>query len=212
MQVWLWFLAWAVVGLLVAGWQVEGLVQQGRQGGGGSSATPQHVALPGTATVSSAIDLGWVAVADAGYKGLGMFATRDIPAGAMIGYYAGELLTARDYVKRYPLGDSVYTFQINNGQRRDLLYQDARDPALSNLTRFINHDGIAPNLVVTVEEKEEQQTMPMSMSMPMPMPISIPMPGKTRKRLSYTVIFNTTRVIKAGEELCFHYGDKYPMK
>jgi SET domain-containing protein len=197
---------------MVAGWQVEGLparhfarccqVQQGRQGGGGSSKP----------TVTSAIDLGWVAVADAGYKGLGLFATTDIPAGAMIGHYAGELLTARDYVKRYPLGDSVYTFQMNNGQRRDLLYQDARDPALSNLTRFINHDGIVPNLVVTVEEKEEQQTMPMPMPMPMPVPIPIPMPGKTRKRLSYTVIFNTTRVIKAGEELCFHYGDKYPIK
>jgi len=127
-------------------------------------------------------------VGDAGPKGLGLFAKCEIPEGMTIGTYEGELLTAKQYMRRYPTGDSIYTFQLNDrAQRRDLLYLDARDPSKSNLTRYINHEANIPNLIVSIEEVRTGKGIP----------------------VTYAVFFTSTRAISAGEELSFDYGDKY---
>jgi len=163
---------------------------------------------------SSALDLGLVSVRDAGNKGLGLFADRYLPVGMRVGQYAGEILTHREIVKRYPKGDSEYVFQVTGDdlQRRELLYIDARDPEKSNLTRYINCDRNSPNLVVEVIKlnniictTEFEQTTTGINSMKKRQAI------KHRMQKQYCVVFVALRDIFPGEELTFDYGDKYPI-
>jgi len=84
-------------------------------------------------------------------KGFGLFATIAIPAGTPLGFYKGEILSQRLYKKRYPHGDSEYTFLLNpSSQRRNLIYVDAVNPSTSNRLRFVNHDGQRPNIITKI--------------------------------------------------------------
>ena len=84
-------------------------------------------------------------------KGRGLFATTIIPLGTQLGFYKGEILSWREYNKRYPNGDSEYTFLLNpSSQRRELIYIDAANPSTSNRLRFVNHDGERPNIITKI--------------------------------------------------------------
>jgi SET domain-containing protein len=133
-------------------------------------------------------------IKEAGHKGLGLFTLKNITNGTFVGCYEGELLTAKDYMKRYPKGDSVYTFQLNEGQRRDILYLDARDPEKSNLMRYINHDKYSPNLDVSIDKILLNNKN-----------------NKSKYTYKYEVRFYALRDIEINEELLFDYGDKYPI-
>jgi len=68
--------------------------------------------------------------------GLGAFALEALPANRVIGLYRGEVIDAQEFDRRYPhetLGE--YVLQVSKRT-----YVDARDPATSNWTRYIN-DG-----------------------------------------------------------------------
>jgi SET domain-containing protein len=136
--------------------------------------------------ISSEIEIGdSVSVREAPPKGLGLFATRKLPAGFHIGDYIGEKLRYKEYLRRYPNGESAYTFLVNpDDQRRDRIYIDAVNPMKSNFTRYINHD-IHPNLDVRVFLL------------------------KLAKSKDYSIRFITNREINEDEELCFDYGPEY---
>ncbi|CAM9665947.1 unnamed protein product, partial [Phaeothamnion confervicola] len=90
------------------------------------------------ATAAASLEsLGAVEVGDAGAKGRGLFARRDVPAGAYIGPYSGELLREEELAHRYPGGGRTeYVFEVSGG-----LYVDASDPEKSGLTRYVNHSA-----------------------------------------------------------------------
>lgn len=132
----------------------------------------------------------WLQIQDAGYKGLGLFTRNFIPKASFIGSYAGELLNVKEYTRRYPTGNSTYTFLLNKDvQRRERLFLDAIDPLKSNPTRYINHDNIEPNLEVTIEEHVQKT--------------------RGRKIKTFDVRFHAVRDILPGEELSFDYGDLF---
>lgn len=135
-------------------------------------------------------------VGNAGSKGLGLFTLTDIPANHDIGLeYEGEILNVNQYRRRYPSGHSRYAFQLNEGQRRDLLYCDAVNPSKSNLTRFINHGGDESNLEVFIFEEERIKNEGLT--------------NRRKKDICYHVRFITTRFIHTDEELLFDYGPKF---
>jgi len=139
----------------------------------------------------SALQKNWVIVKDAGVKGRGLFCdVNQICKGSYIGEYVGEKLTLKEYKKRYPRGESVYTFLISDEeitQRRDLMYLDAHDVYKSNITRYINHDSINPNLEFVITRKYDKG-------------------GKLKKA---SVRFYSLQDIFYGQELVFDYGPKY---
>ena len=87
----------------------------------------------------SALLSGWLEVKDAGRRGKGLFATRTIEKDTFLGEYEGEKLTYKQYLSRYPKGDSEYTFLVSEElQRRDRTYVDAADEKKSNLLRYVD--------------------------------------------------------------------------
>jgi len=64
--------------------------------------------------------------------GQGVFASRELPKGVVLGAYAGERLTLAEMDARYPRGDARYVLDVRG------VYLDAADPAHSNWTRYIN--------------------------------------------------------------------------
>lgn len=68
-------------------------------------------------------------------KGRGAFATRDIPAGVVIGRYTGKLLTWEDAAK----SDPSYYMEYFGLSGEDGLIVDGKDERKSSWTRFINH-------------------------------------------------------------------------
>ena len=88
---------------------------------------------------TSALLSGWLEVKAAGSKGKGLFALCSIEENVFVGEYVGEKLTYRQYLSRYPNGDSEYTFLVSDEmQRRDRTYVDAADESKSNLLRFVD--------------------------------------------------------------------------
>lgn len=75
--------------------------------------------------------------------GLGVFATRDIPAGTLLGEYAGELISAAEAAARTEARsrrDSrtpIYIFELDAGHFIDASAET--DPSEKNFARFINH-------------------------------------------------------------------------
>ena len=140
----------------------------------------------------SALQKNWLIVKDADYKGRGLFCdVLQICKGTYIGEYVGEVLTLKDYRKRYQQGESIYTFIISDEektQRRELMYLDAHDVYKSNITRYINHDSIKPNLKYVITRKYHK--------------------GKLQKA---NVKFYSIQDIFYGEELLFDYGPKYDL-
>jgi hypothetical protein len=84
----------------------------------------------------NALDLGLVVVRDTGtIKGLGVFAAADLEAQTFFGEYTGEVLTAKEYARRYPRADAEYVLEVN-----DDYSIDAGDPLLSpGPVRYANH-------------------------------------------------------------------------
>ena len=88
----------------------------------------------------SAMHSGWLETKDAGVKGNGLFTTGNIKKNSFLGEYVGEVLTYRQYVTRYPEGNSEYTFLVcEKAQRRDRIYVDAVDVDKSNLMRYVKY-------------------------------------------------------------------------
>jgi hypothetical protein len=101
------------------------------------------------ALAESALDRGLLEVRDTGdkHRGQGLFAVETLLTGTWLGNYVGEELTYKQYVARYPRGDSSYTFLISDqAQRRDRRFIDAMDAAKSNLMRYINHSKSTANV------------------------------------------------------------------
>lgn len=154
----------------------------------------------------SCLELGYCTVKDAGHKGKGLFANRRIPQNSFLGHYQGEYLTQREYQRRYPLGNSEYTFLVYEGQRRDRLYIDARDESKSNPTRFINHSK-QPNVeAILVQTK----TCSINDTDTEAEAIKLSLGKKWRKAKSlFSVHFFTLRDIEEGEEVEFDYGELF---
>ena len=114
-------------------------------------------------------------------RGEGLFAVASLPTGTWLGNYEGEVLSLREYSKRYPGGrDSRYTFLINpDAQRRYRVYVDAADPTKSNAMRYINHSRASANVDSTVDTD------------------------------AVAVRLTTSRVVAAGDELLMDYGPMY---
>lgn len=139
----------------------------------------------------SALSKNWLIVKDAGFKGNGLFCDcKLISKGSLIGEYIGEELSLRDYLKRYPSGESVYTFILSDEektQRRDLKYLDAANVFVSNILRFINHDD-DPNLDYFITRKCDRSG-----------------------NIIADVKFYANKDIHYGDELLFDYGVKYKL-
>jgi len=133
--------------------------------------------------IDSSLTKNLLIVKDAGFKGKGLFCDCQlIKNGSYIGEYIGEVLTLKDYKKRYPNGESQYVFVLSDEektQRRDLQYLDASNIYKSNITRYINHDSINSNLKYIINRNKN------------------------------SVKFYSFKDIKYGEELLFDYGAKF---
>ena len=131
-------------------------------------------------------------------KGFGAFAARNFDEDITIADYVGEQLTQAEVDVRYKKSKMDWKDKLWRKSRQlkgitvsgdyifrveDDLYVDAEDPAHANWCRFINHSSDA-NLRVK----------------------SLAYSGYTQ---GPRVWFVSTRPIKAGEELCFDYGEEY---
>lgn len=129
--------------------------------------------------------------------GLGVYALTELRRGFSLGYYGGEVLTAKRYEQLYEntpcdsLADAElvtarrarglsrdYTFDLGNGYR-----VDAADEASSNWTRYLNHSAKRPNVEPHVVDGD----------------------SGARARVRFDVVDD----VVAGEELVFDYGEAY---
>jgi hypothetical protein len=74
-----------------------------------------------------------VEIRDSVISGKGVFASKRIEKGQVLGVYKGEKLTLEEFNNRYPFDNSIYVLDIGDGQ-----FIDARDPEKSNFARYIN--------------------------------------------------------------------------
>lgn len=173
----------------------------------------------------------WTKVCPIPGKGLGLFSTTIIPTVTPLGIYKGEILSWREYNKRYPSGNSEYAFLLNpSAQRRHLIYVDAIDPTKSNRLRYINHDGKSPNVITKIVYTQldhsgnlinasiTRQNYGNYVNTLTCGKLSTATTSKTNNDFSIStsntkktphVLFETARTIAAGEELCFDYGRQY---
>ena len=111
-------------------------------------------------------------------KTRGVFATQFFPSKQILSCYTGEKLTSDQVDIRYPRGvfHAVYLFQVSNN-----LFVDARDPRLSNWTRWMNCPGVAerPNCIIEYNPRTQMLQV------------------------------KTNRIIVPGEEFVISYGSKY---
>jgi len=123
-------------------------------------------------------------------KGLGVFATRDLPAGAYLGRYTGRLLSAKDAFAAYDRGDTSgnYFAALQGAPGAEPLVLDAEDFEISGWPRFINHSLRQQNCKNTE--------------------LRLPLWGSDF-RLPLGLYVQTTRDIAAGEELYVDYGAEY---
>ena len=196
----------AVVGLLLIAelWRPAGASSRAFRGRG--------VSLNSLRSIDPSIPAGFIIdssrVGDAGLKGLGLFAVEDIASGCCLGYYEGELLTQSQYASRYPQGESQYAFLLfDSCQRRERLYIDSVNPRRSNLARFMNHDAHDCNVASRLRHWDfDRKTCFESSSDERCAGVC----SKLEKGVRITAIeFTSQRLILAGEELLFNYGDLY---
>ena len=114
-------------------------------------------------------------------KGLGLFACRSFDAGDLVIEYRGDVISWRGLAERYGTGTINLQGKYVFELRRDGSYIDAGDEASSSvgIARYINHSGRRPNLLAQVD------------------------------LLHSRVWFEAARNIRAGDELCFDYGERY---
>eukprot|EP00957_Ditylum_brightwellii_P089540 6818870-Ditylum_brightwellii.AAC.1 len=116
--------------------------------------------------------------------GMGLFATKSIPSSAFLFPYTGERLTETEYFERYPQGDSRYIAEIPGApwSGDEPAYIDGINKEISGLARWMNSK---PDEIANVFWKKQRF-------------------GKHTGMYFYTKCD-----IKAGEEMCFNYGDQY---
>jgi len=114
-------------------------------------------------------------------KGRGLFARRAFSAAELVVEYRGEVVSWRGLAERYGTGTVSLQGKYVFELRRDGSYIDAGDAAspACGPARFINHSSRTPNLEAQVD------------------------------LLHNRVWFTATRDIRAGDELCFDYGERY---
>lgn len=113
-------------------------------------------------------------------RGRGLFAAAPIEAGRFLFDYEGEILSEAQFQQRYPKGiETDYSVRLELADVASA-YLDAADPLLSNVARYMNHDGASPNCVMWT--------------------ITHPVP----RCLLFTQID-----VAAGEELVWDYGAEY---
>ncbi|KAI0052039.1 SET domain-containing protein [Auriscalpium vulgare] len=119
--------------------------------------------------------------------GFGAFATGPIPANSYIGEYAAELLfdynDKKDHIRKHTDRNYMFEVSVDTSHKHDLLVMDAA--RVGNETRYMNHAEVADGNVFAY-------------------PILV--------NNDYHIKFyagSAERRIERGEELLFHYGDKY---
>ena len=198
----------AAVGLLLAvaqlGLGTAAPARATRRGGVSTDALRSlDASLPSRSTIDAS------RVGDAGHKGLGLFAAADIEPGTSLGFYEGELLTQSQYCSRYPEGQSRYAFLLlDSCQRRERIYIDSADPSRSNLARFMNHGSEDCNVASRTRHWDlitQKSCLGFSSH-----ERCAGVCSKLGKGIRITAIeFVSQRLIFAGEELLFDYGDLY---
>jgi SET domain-containing protein len=141
-------------------------------------------------SLGPAVDVGvgdGVEIRPAGAKGLGAFATRDLPAGAYLGQYTGRVTTFDEAMAAERRGETsgAYFACVEDGPFGERLVVDAED-ASSGWPRFINHSKRRANCQ-NIEARR-------------------PLPGV---RVPVGLFVQTLRPVSAGEELLVDYGDWY---
>ena len=116
-------------------------------------------------------------------KGLGVFATRPIPAGTLVERYGGDYGMVEEFKAAGSSGK--YAWQVADGWTID-----AEDPKRSNWARYINHSVGRENCLAVPTDLPA-----ILLRTPLPSP--------------YAVWFETTRDIAPGEELLYDYGAAY---
>uniref|UniRef100_A0A6U4E636 SET domain-containing protein n=1 Tax=Phaeomonas parva TaxID=124430 RepID=A0A6U4E636_9STRA len=151
---------------------------------------------PDCHSMVTARERGCIEVRCAGERGLGVFATEDIPIHTDLGDFYGELMSAQQVAARYKGKESTpedeawrrSRVERNQGLTGDYLVQAGEvficveDTDMSGWTRFVNHDEPG-NCRLKILPKG--------------------MGGKPRAWLV------AGRDIAAGEEVTFSYGDHY---
>ena len=123
-------------------------------------------------------------------KGLGVFATCDLPAGAFLGRYTGEMLRLEDALEAWTAGEtSGDYFALLNGAGSSPLVIDAEDYRKSSWPRFINHSKRRANCKI--------------------LELRQPLAEGVDARVPLGLYVQTSRDIRAGEELLISYGDAY---
>ena len=80
-----------------------------------------------------------VFVDDAGEKGLGLFATEEIPRGTFLFDYSGEIISEKEYRRRFPSGVSDYVAGLRSPSTGTLSFVDGTDAQLGYPSRYMNH-------------------------------------------------------------------------
>jgi SET domain-containing protein len=133
-------------------------------------------------------------------KGLGAFAEADIPAGAHVCSYRGELLSRKEVLERYGTRGGEYLFEL----AEDIFIDGAET---SHSSRFINHGYPAGNLLpapctgvslAAAPADDRGSHGPPSASVSAP-----------HAQQALRVDFFAARAIHKGEELTFDYGVPY---
>ncbi|CAN0069334.1 unnamed protein product [Pylaiella littoralis] len=166
-------------------------------GGIGGDGSPSSLS---SSTNPSAAGGPLVEVKPVGVKGMGLFSTRRIAKGVVVGFYSGETLTTEQLDDRYPnFEGSDYVMQLGPDR-----YLDARDPEKSSIARYANHSG-HPNLVVElrpVGDCDNDATGGADAAVI----TGVAVAGVPAKE---GVALTTLRDVEEGEELTFDYGEEY---
>lgn len=124
-----------------------------------------------------------VAVRAAGSKGQGVFATRVLPPGTLIGWYTGEVLSNAEYLRRREAGLTTGDYAIALGASWTI---DADDAETSSWLRYINHSSRRANAA--------------SFYAP---------PRRGLEARHGATFFEVTKRVAVGEELLVDYGQDY---
>ena len=97
------------------------------------------------------VELAKSSIPEAGW---GVFATRLVGAGRVLGTYEGEPIGQLEYQRRYPHGESEYAVPFLMGEQKG--YVDAVDPRTSGWARYINYPGPGETANVDVQYEGTQ--------------------------------------------------------
>ena len=125
-------------------------------------------------------------------RGLGVYALELLPANTWVGDYVGEVLTQKQYLKRYPREDARYVLGANEDYN-----VDAADAQKSSYLRYLNH---APSVLPASGDTGHDQQQVANVFFEV---------VKVRKQREKQLKFYTSREVAAGEELVFDYGKTY---